>query len=132
MVIDTSAIIACLSSESDAPLFHAALMDAEACVMSALTFYECRVVLSARFPAAMLRELDLLMATLDVRVVPFDAEQAILAHDAYRRLGRGTGHPAQLNFADCAAYALARDLDDALLFKADDFTRTDVRAALAP
>lgn len=130
MVVDTSAVIAFLWPESDSAVFGDALMAADHCVMSALTFYECRVVLSARFPPPKLMDFELLADTIELRVIPFDEEYAILAHDAYRRLGRGSGHPAQLNFADCAAYAVARALDDTLLFKGKDFALTDVRPAL--
>jgi ribonuclease VapC len=63
-------------------------------------------------------------------IVPFDADQAVLAHDAYLRFGKGF-HPAALNFADCAAYALAKFRDEPLLFKGEDFARTDVRPALS-
>ena len=61
----------------------------------------------------------------------FDPEQASLAFSAYRQFGKGSGHKAQLNLCDCAAYALARSLDLPLLFKGNDFVHTDVRSALA-
>ena len=61
---------------------------------------------------------------------PFDQRQSDLASAAYARYGRGTGHPARLNLADCAAYALATSLGAALLYKGDDFALTDVRPAL--
>jgi ribonuclease VapC len=63
-----------------------------------------------------------------VRIVPVTAAQAELARAAYRRFGRGN-HPARLNFGDCFAYALARETGEALLFKGEDFSRTDVTAA---
>lgn len=130
MVIDTSAVVASLNAEPDADRFRAALKSAAECVMSAFTVFECRTVLGMRFGDAKLREFELLLAKLPVRIVPFDADQAILAHQAYRRYGKGTGHPAQLNLGDCAAYALALTLGMPLLFKGDDFPRTDVPAAL--
>jgi ribonuclease VapC len=73
---------------------------------------------------------DALLAQLDVRVVPFTPSQATIARQAYRDFGRGSGHPAKLNFGDCFAYALAIDTDEPLLFKGDDFHHTDVRVAL--
>jgi len=130
MVIDTSAIIASLTPEPDAVRFNEALLAADNCVMSALSYYESRVVLTVKFHPGKLQQFDRLMAALDMQVLPFDEERAILAHDAYSRLGKGSGHPAQLNFADCAAYALARELADTLLFKGRDFALTDVRPAL--
>jgi len=63
-------------------------------------------------------------------VAPVTARQARIARAAYRDFGRGSGHPAKLNFGDCFAYALAIERDEPLLFKGDDFTHTDVRSAL--
>ena len=68
----------------------------------------------------------------NVVVEPFDDDQAGIAFAAYRSYGKGSGHKAQLNLGDCAAYALATSLDLPLLFKGNDFTHTDVRSALAP
>jgi ribonuclease VapC len=65
-----------------------------------------------------------------MRVLAFDANQATMAFDAYLRFGRGSGHPAQLNLGDCAAYALAQSLNLPLLFKGNDFIHTDVNSAL--
>jgi ribonuclease VapC len=68
---------------------------------------------------------------MEIEVVPVSVEQARIARAAYRDFGRGSGHPAGLNFGDCFAYALAIDRDETLLFKGDDFSHTDVRSALA-
>jgi ribonuclease VapC len=75
------------------------------------------------------RELDALLGRSRVEFIAFDDAQAILARDAFRRFGRGR-HPAGLNFGDCLAYALAKHLGEPLLFKGDDFTRTDITPAL--
>lgn len=74
------------------------------------------------------RDLDLLLAKLRVQIVAFTATQADIARKAFRRYGRGR-HEANLNFGDCFAYALAKNKSDALLFKGDDFGRTDVLVA---
>jgi ribonuclease VapC len=63
-------------------------------------------------------------------VVPFDAEQARIAREAYRTFGKGSGHKARLNFGDCFAYALARVTGEPLLYKGGDFGETDVASAL--
>jgi ribonuclease VapC len=131
MVIDTSAIIASLTAEPDAPLYRAALKAAHECAMSAFNSFETRIVLLRAYDVSLVRDFDALLAKLAVRIVPFDADQVVLAHDAYRRFGKGMGHPAQLNLGDCAAYALARQLGQSLLFKGDDFSRTDIASALA-
>jgi ribonuclease VapC len=64
-------------------------------------------------------------------VVPFDDEMARGAFDAFRRFGKGGGHPAQLNIIDCAVYALAQARSQPLLFKGEDFARTDILSAMA-
>ena len=71
------------------------------------------------------RDLDLLLAQMNVEIVPFTARQADIARKAFRRYGRGR-HDAELNFGDCCAYALAKDKSAPLLFKGDDFSKTDV------
>jgi len=131
MVIDTSAIIASLTAEPDAPIYRAALKAADDCAMSAFNSFETRIVLMRAYDAGLVRDFDALLARLAVRVVPFDADQVVLAQDAYRRFGKGTGHPAQLNLGDCVAYALARQLGQALLFKGGDFSKTDIASALS-
>lgn len=65
----------------------------------------------------------------DLQIMPTDVQQARIGHDAYRRYGRGSGHPADLNFGDCFAYALSHATGAPLLFKGDDFIHTDVAIA---
>ncbi|MGQ0665378.1 MAG: type II toxin-antitoxin system VapC family toxin [Pseudomonadota bacterium] len=130
MVVDTSAIIAYLANEPVADRNRDALADASECRMSAFNVFECRVVLDRKFGDAMVREFELLLVTSGVEIVPLDADQALLAHRAHRRFGKGTGHPAQLNLGDCAAYALARSSGLPLLFTSDDFAATDVARVL--
>lgn len=66
-----------------------------------------------------------------VTIEPVTPEQAIIARQAYRDYGKGSGHPAVLNLGDCFAYALAKDLNEPLLYRGDDFGHTDIRSALA-
>jgi len=75
---------------------------------------------------------DELVATLAITLEPVTLEQGRIAADANRRFGRGSGHPARVNFGDCFSYALAKATGEPLLFKGDDFGHTDVAAALAP
>jgi ribonuclease VapC len=130
IVIDTSAILAFLFDEPDAEAMEAALAAADGCVMSSFTLFECRTVLWRRLGPAALSELELLLQAAHVLIAPFDAEQSALAFEAYRRFGKGTGHPAQLNLGDCAAYALAISRGAPLLFKGEDFVHTDVMRCL--
>lgn len=130
MVADTSAIVAFLRDEPEAEAIRDAMMGARRRLISAMTLFEARTVLWGRFGPTMLDGLHELLRHWRPEVRPFDAEQSAAAFAAYRRFGKGSGHPAQLNLCDCAAYALATSLDLPLLFKGNDFGRTDVRAAL--
>jgi ribonuclease VapC len=130
MVIDTSAILAFLWNEPEAERIEELLDVTPECRMSAVNDLECRIVLWRRHGAQYLGELDLVIVRAEIVVEPFDSDQAMLAFDAYRRFGKGGGHPAQLNIGDCAAYALAISHGLPLLYKGDDFSMTDVRSRL--
>ena len=128
IVVDTSAVVAIILHEPEARSFADALVDDDAPTISALTLHESRIVLNARTGERGLGELVTLIIRSGMTAVAFDERQSELAFDAYRRYGKGN-HPAGLDFADCAAYALAKSLDVPLLFKGADFARTDVRPA---
>ena len=132
MVIDTSAIIAFLRSEPEADAIEELLDTSPDLRMSSFTAFECRVVLHVRFGSRAAADFDLLLAKAEITLDPFDAEQSDLAFAANRRFGKGSGHPAQLNLGDCAAYALAKDRGLPLLFKGNDFIHTDLVSALQP
>ena len=83
-----------------------------------------------RFPSGRMW-LDGLLADYGIAVQGSDPRQARLAADAFERYGRGSGHPARLNFGDCLSYAAAAALDAPLLFKGGDFAQTDIASALA-
>ena len=97
--------------------------------MSAARFLEAAVVIDNRGDAVASREFDALLRRAGIHIEAVTFEQAQIARQAYRDFGRGR-HPAGLNFGDCLAYALAKVLDEPLLFKGDDFGHTDVRPAL--
>lgn len=126
VVLDTSAVVALLQGEPDAPRILEALERASWRVLSAATLVEAGIVLQARYGDHGERELDLLLQRAGVEVVPVTPEHAELARGAFRRFGKGR-HPAGLNFGDCFAYALAVALDQPLLFTGADFGGTDVR-----
>ena len=130
MIVDTSAIVALVLGEADGPAIAAALASAETVRMSAASWLEAAVVLDGRRNPATSRRFDDLVAAIGVTVEPVTSAQAVEARRAYRDFGRGSGHPARLNFGDCFAYALARTTGEPLLFKGDDFGRTDVTSAL--
>ena len=125
MVIDTSALVAILLNEPEAAAFAAAMEADSTRLLSAVSFLEAAIVIEARTGAPGARELDLILHRARVDIVPFDSEQAELARDAYRAYGKGR-HPAGLNFGDCCSYALAMTSREPLLFKGDDFAKTDV------
>ena len=128
MVIDTSALLAVLFDEPEREDFVLAIGAAAERCISAGTLVESTVVAEARRGEAAGRELDLLLYRAGITVVAVDEEQALLARDAWRRYGKGR-HRAGLNYADLFSYALARSRDDVLLFKGDDFSRTDIAPA---
>ena len=126
MVIDTSAIAAILFDEPDAAALEGKIVDDPVRLMSAATFLEATIVIEARLGDPGGREFDLWLHRAEVEILPVDAVQADMARRAWRRFGRGR-HPAGLNYGDCFSYALAATHDEPLLFKGDDFTKTDVK-----
>jgi ribonuclease VapC len=125
MVLDTSALLALLLDEPEAEGFRAAVEEDTTRLVSAATLLETALVIEARKGEPGGRELDSLIHKADVVVVPVDGEHVSEARKAYRRFGKGH-HPAGLNFGDVFAYALARTSGEPLLFKGDDFTKTDI------
>jgi len=125
MVIDTSALLALLANEPEAESFRAALAADPIRLLSAASLIEASVVIETRYGEAGGRELDLLILKAGIEIVAVDREQAEIARDALRRFGKGR-HPAALNYGDAFAYALAVARGQPLLFKGDDFGRTDV------
>lgn len=131
LVIDSSALIAILADEPEAEACARAIRFATHRRVSSVTFVEAAIVIDSRGNPVASRRLDELIRETSIVIEPVDEMQAMIAREAYRDFGRGSGHPARLNFGDCFAYALARHLGEPLLFKGDDFTHTDVTPALA-
>jgi ribonuclease VapC len=130
MIVDSSALVAILRREPEMQKFARALLDATEVQISAATYFETSIVIdSARDPITS-RMLDDLILNSRIAIEPVTAEQARIARQAYRDFGKGSGHPAQLNFGDCFSYALARVKREPLLCKGNDFVHTDVRAAV--
>jgi ribonuclease VapC len=125
MVIDTSAILAILQDEPERRKFNEAFEAADIRSLSTASLVESSMILESRYGADGVRDLDLFIAKARISLVPVDEEQADLARQAFRKFGKGR-HPAGLNFGDCFSYALARSLDEPLLFKGNDFSQTDI------
>ncbi len=126
MVIDTSAIVAIALDEPEAAAFEERIADDPVRLISAATVLEAAIVLESRLGEAGGREFDLWLLKVGADIVPVDADQIAAARRAWRRFGKGR-HPAGLNYGDCFSYALAFSRDEPLLFKGEDFTRTDLR-----
>lgn len=130
MIVDTSAIIAILRDEPEARSFLEAMSAASTIRMSAGSWLELTVVTTRSGDARISEGADALLARFDVVIEDVTREIATIANHGYRKYGRGTRHAADLNFGDCFAYALAKATDEPLLFKGDDFARTDIVPAL--
>lgn len=129
MIVDTSALIAVLRDEPEGDDFLQLLAATETVELSTVSYVEAAAVVDRVGDPVLSRRLDELLDVLRITLVPFDADQAQRARAAYADFGRGSGHPARLNFGDCCAYALATSRNAPLLFKGDDFSHTDVRPA---
>jgi len=130
MVIDTSALLAILFDEPERRAFNEKIEAASARLLSAASWLEAAIIVDDRLGYEGARDLKLFIAEAEIEIVPVTKEQAEVARLAYREFGRGN-HPAGLNSGDCFAYALARTTRLPLLFKGEDFARTDIAAALA-
>jgi ribonuclease VapC len=128
VIVDTSALIAILYAESEADQFISLINGSET-KLSGVSYVEAGAVIDRAGDPVASRELDDLLSLGEVRIEPVSEHQARIARQAYRDFGKGSGHPAQLNLGDCFSYALAKATDEALLYKGDDFTHTDVIAA---
>lgn len=129
MVVDTSALLAILQGEPESDTFQRAISAASERCISAVSVLETGLVFTRRRGERGMREMEDFIDAAGLTIVPLDARQAALGTAAFLRFGKGC-HPAALNFGDCAAYALARSRDQPLLFKGEDFGRTDVVAAI--
>ena len=130
IVIDTSALVAILNHEPERTAFYQAIVSADRCLISAVTYQEAGHVLIAKRGVNGLYDLEDFLALIKAEIIPHDMHLAALALEAFRRYGKGIDPKARLNFCDCAVYALAKAMQAPLLFKGDDFTATDVQACL--
>ena len=130
MILDSSALIAILRKEPEWSEYLTAVEDSAHCSMSAANFFESAIVVDGKRDAVASREFDAYLRDAKVRIVAVDEAQARIAREAYRDFGKGSGHPARLNFGDCFAYALAKATGEPLLYKGDDFSHTDAGNAL--
>ena len=121
MIVDTSAIVAMLQLEAEATAMLRTLSNTSDAVMSSATYLECGIVIDSAKDLKASANLDALIRDLGIGIEPVTVEHARIARQAYRDFGKGSGHPAKLNFGDCFAYALAMERGEELLYKGDDF-----------
>jgi ribonuclease VapC len=129
MILDTSALAAIFFGEPEAARYTELIHDAERCQISAANFLELSIVIEAQIGAEALRQCDMFFRRARITIEPFTVDQAYIARQAFHDFGKGR-HAAGLNFGDCFAYALAKITGEPLLFKGQDFKKTDVVPAL--
>lgn len=128
MILDTSAVVALLLKEPEAPEFLGKLQSADSVAIGAPTLLECEMALAKILGAEGLVRVDEFVRVLGVEILPFGERELAVARTAFRSYGKGRGR-AGLNFGDCFSYAMAITRDEPLLFKGKDFSQTDVRTA---
>jgi len=131
MILDTFAVIAILRNEAEASTFAKVIEKASHRRISAVNYVEAGAVIDCSRDPIASRRLDDLLREAQVTIEPVTEAQAQMARQAYRDFGKASGHPAKLNFGDCFAYALAKAKNEPLLFKGNDFSRTDIAPAFS-
>ena len=130
MIVDSSALVAIINGEPGCEILYRKMVFAEIPPrMVSGNYLETAIVVDGKRDPKSSRKLDDMITELKIAVVPFTPEHAKFAREAYRDYGKGSGHPAQLNFGDCMAYALARSEREPLLYVGNDFVHTDIEAA---
>jgi ribonuclease VapC len=131
VIVDSSALVTIIREEPGFSSYLDRLLTSLKNRMSAATFLEAAIVIDRQPNPRAAAKLDEIIEQLDITIEPVTVHQARIARDAYRRFGKGRGHPTRLNFGDCFAYALSKAFDEPLLFVGQDFIHTDVRRALS-
>jgi ribonuclease VapC len=128
MILDTSALVALLYKEPEAAAFAQLIHDADSCRISVANYIELSKVVENQLGPEGMRQTEAFFRRADIVIEPVTVEQGHLARQAFLDFAKGR-HKAALNFGDCFAYALAKATGEPLLFKGDDFSRTDIQAA---
>jgi len=129
VVVDSSVFVAIFKDEADSAHLAERALAYERRVTSAATWLESAIVCEGAAKRGGGEQFERILASLGVEIAPFTPEQARLALEAFKRFGKGRGARAALNYGDCFAYALAKELEAPLLFKGDDFAQTDLTPA---
>jgi ribonuclease VapC len=131
MVVDSSALLAVILQGHERSIFEDLILRRSDAVTSVASLLEVTITLLGRRRDADAARLEETLSILAISTCAVDVQQGILARQAFLQFGRGR-HAAALNFGDCFAYALAKARDEPLLFKGDDFAKTDIVAAWRP
>ena len=129
MIVDSSALVAIVRGEPDADALTRKIVSAPVAYISAASYVEAAIVVDRIADPVASRRFDDFLKETEMAIAPVTESQAKIARAAYRDFGKGSGHPAQLNFGDCFAYALSKERGEPLLFKGSDFTKAGVEAA---
>lgn len=129
MILDNSALLAVLFHEEDGEKYARAIQDADSCSISAATFVELCMVIESSSGDAGIRQCDVFFQGNGIVVEPFTEKQALIARQGFSDYGKGR-HAAGLNLGDCFSYALAKATGEPLLFKGNDFRKTDIKPAI--
>jgi ribonuclease VapC len=131
VIVNSSAVVAIIKNEPEADALRECLENSHLRPkISAANWYEASIVIDGTRDDRLIDAFEAQIARMKLEIIPFSEKHALIARRAYQRFGKGSKHPAQLNFGDCFAYALASESGEPLLFKGNDFAQTDVEAAL--
>ncbi|MBL0156056.1 MAG: type II toxin-antitoxin system VapC family toxin [Bryobacterales bacterium] len=128
MILDTSALAAIFFREPEEGRYVQLIQSAERCLISVANFVELSMVIESQIGPDAGRQCDAFFRSAGIVIEPLTVEQGLIARQAFLDFGKGR-HPAGLNYGDCFAYALAKATGEPLLFKGQDFSRTDIRSA---
>jgi len=128
MILDTSAVIAILYREPEAPDFAQRIHDADVCRISVANYVELSMVIQNQLGPEGMQQAEAFFRRAGVNIEPVTVDHGELARQAFLDFGKGR-HKAGLNFGDCFSYALAKATGEPLLFKGNDFSQTDIKAA---
>ena len=134
MVIDASALVVMLTGEPEADAFADRVEASREPITSPIAIFEAVLAIRRKHHCSVFEARQAVLGFVTaagITLMPITDKEAELALEAFDLYGKGTGHPARLNMGDCFSYALARSCDMPLLFKGDDFSRTDIANAAA-
>jgi ribonuclease VapC len=130
MIVDSSALVAVIKDEPDGRRMAQIMDSAKSVSVSAASYFETSIVIDGLRSPAQSARWDELIEEMEIVIEPVTVTQAKIARQAYRDYGKGSGHPAGLNFGDCFTYALAREKREPVLWKGEGFRHTDLRAVV--